>query len=195
MPTVNSAISISLDGYVAGPNADTIPLGDGGHALHEWFMSAPASEHPVLKPAFERLGAMICGRLGFDEAFEAWGPDPAFACPIFVLTHRPQEPIVRGRTTYRFVEGFDAALAQARAVCPEEKMIALHGASPVQQALRAQVLDSIMLHVVPITLGGGTSLFEPGMQQRFERLSVREDVGVTHVELQPIYASVGEALG
>ena len=98
---------------------------------------------------------------------------------------------MRGRTTYRFVEGFDAALAQARAVCPEEKMIALHGASPVQQALRAQVLDSVMLHVVPITLGGGTSLFEPRTQQRFERLSVRGGCAAsTHVELRPIYATL-----
>lgn len=120
MTKITASISISLDGYIAGPNADTVPLGDGGMVLHDWF-SETRMEHPVLKAAFDRLGAIIAGRRGFDEAVEAWGPDPVFACPFFVLTHRPQEPIIRGRTTYNFVSNFQEAVRLARAACPKAR--------------------------------------------------------------------------
>jgi dihydrofolate reductase len=168
MGEVIASISVSLDGYFTGPNpGPTQGLGEGGRVLHGWIEGGTSSReelasNELIAEAFERAGAMIAGRDGYDHAEAAWGPRPPFQVPVFVLTHRPRPDDVREGTTFHFVDaGFEAALARAREAAGE-KSVALHGGSAIRQALAAGALDELNLQLVPVLLGGGRRLFEGG---------------------------------
>jgi dihydrofolate reductase len=178
-------ITMSLDGYVAGPNPTLEePLGVGGERIHEWMTvlrswrerhgmegGEDAASSDVLEESMNAAGAVVMGRKMFsggegpwadDPMADAWwGDDPPFHAPVFVLTHHAREPVEKqGGTTYIFVtDGIESALEQARAVAGDKDVAVVGGASVVQQYLAAGLLDELQVNVAPLLLGGGTSLF------------------------------------
>ena len=176
MGTVSVDLSMSLDGFVAGPDdGPEAPLGRGGERLHEWVygLASWRARHgheggqvnrdaEILEEAFATTGAIVMGRRMFDLAEVPWGDNPPFHVPVFVVTHRGRAPIVKqGGTTFTFVtDGVEGALDRARAAAGDADISIAGGASIAQQALRAGLLDQIQVHVVPILLGGGRRLFD-----------------------------------
>jgi dihydrofolate reductase len=178
-------ISMSLDGFVAGPDPTLEqPLGAGGETLHEWAFATRAFrerhdmdggeegvDSHVMEDHVRRIGATIMGRRMFSggegpweedaKADAWWGDDPPFRHPVFVLTHHAREPLEKeGGTTFNFVtEGPEAALEQARAAAGDADVAVAGGAEVAQQYLAAELLDEIQLHVVPVLLGAGARLF------------------------------------
>src|SRR5262245_47042667 len=174
---VTCQISVSLDGYVAGPNQSLEePLGRGGERLHDWVIvtegwrrmqgmegGEKSVDSDVADEAMAGIGAYIMGRKMFgggdgawDESWRGWwGDDPPYHVPVFVLTHSPRDPLpMEGGTTFNFVtDGIHSALDQARAVAGEKNIAIAGGASAVQQYLAAGLLDELHLHIVPIVLG------------------------------------------
>ena len=185
MPRFFLDISMSLDGFVAGPDATLEePLGVGGERLHDWVLRLASwrsmhgleggetgPDDDIARATWERVGAEIMGRRMFSggdgpweddpNADAWWGDDPPFHVPVFVLTHHDREPVVKqGGTTFTFVtDGAGSALEQARAAAEDRDVALGGGASVVQQYLRAGQLDELNIHVAPILLGGGVSLF------------------------------------
>jgi dihydrofolate reductase len=179
-------ISMSLDGFIAGPNQTLEePLGAGGDRLHEWvFGLAPFRERhglsggemnadaEVVEESLERTGAVIMGRRMFsggkgpwedDPNTDGWwGDDPPFRVPVFVLTSHPRDTVVKqGGTSFTFVtEGIESALEQARVVAGDKDVAVAGGANVVQQYLKAGLLDEIQIHLAPVLLGDGIRLFD-----------------------------------
>ena len=177
-------ISMSLDGFIAGPNPSREdPLGQGGEQLHEWGVRLATwrSSHgyeggdtgpddDIMAETMQDVGAIIVGRRMFggeegpwgDEPWEGWwGDEPPFRSPVYVLTHHEREPLVKGETTFHFVtDGIESALEQARAAAGEQHVSIGGGADVAQQYLNAGLLDEFQLHVVPVFLGAGTRLFD-----------------------------------
>ena len=179
-------ISMSLDGFVAGPNPSLErPLGDGGDLLHEWAFAAASwrkqhgltggeanADSEVLEESTRVAGAVVMGRRMFSggeglwdddpRANGWWGDDPPFHVPVFVLTNEARETLVmEGGTSFTFVtEGIEAALDQARAAAGDKDVALAGGASVVQQYLKAGLLDEIQVHLAPVLLGDGVSLFD-----------------------------------
>jgi len=167
-------LSVSLDGYVAGPGQTMEePLGVGGERLHEWIFSPDATEvdRRFRDLGEQDVGATIMGRNMFgpvrgpwgDEEWTGWwGADPPFHHDVFVLTHHARDPVpMAGGTTFHVVtDGIEAALDRARAAAGDRHVRLGGGASTVQQYLRAGLLDELHLAVVPVLLGDGERLFE-----------------------------------
>ena len=202
MGKVISDMSMSLDGFIVGPNdGPENGLGDGGEALHDWIWggttdrsaaspltSAKDSNREVMDEWVEGLGAVIMGRWSFDIAEAAWGDNPPFHVPVFVLTHKPKERLVKdGGTTFTFVtDGIESALSQAQ-VAAGDKNVHLHGASSAQQLLKAGLLDEIQIHLVPVLLGGGKRLLDSiGKHIELEKTRVIDSPGVTHLRFRVI---------
>ena len=178
-------ISMSLDGFVAGPNATLEePLGVGGERLHDWVLRLASwrethgleggetgPDDDLARATWDRIGATIMGRRMFSggagtweddpNADAWWGDNPPFHHSVFVLTHHPRETVVKeGGTTFYFVDdGIESALEQARAAAEDQDVALGGGASVAQQYLRAGLLDELHIHVAPVLLGGGASLF------------------------------------
>jgi dihydrofolate reductase len=195
MAKVAVALTVSLDGYIAGPHdGDDLPLGEGGAALFEWYFSGDTpSRHydrfrlsrtsqEVFDAAIDSCGAVVTGRRTYDIA-RAWGGDgPVPGRPLFVLTHSVPGEVPETSVPYTFVtDGIESAIQQAKAVAGE-KYVALSGSQAAQQCLRAGLLDEIHLSVVPLLLGGGVRLFDHiGGPVRLEAISVVDAPGVTHL--------------
>lgn len=198
--TVN--ISMSLDGFIAGPNASpTNPLGDGGDRLHQWVYKLESwrerhgleggessRDAEILEEAFTNVGAAILGRRMFDEGEEPWGDNPPFHMPVFVVTHEAREKMVKeGGTTFTFVtDGIESALRQAKAAAGDRDISVAGGANIIQQYLKAGLLDEIQIHLVPVLFGGGIRLFDhPGADQiELENARVVESSDVTHLKFR-----------
>src|SRR5215216_6844772 len=164
MSKVIFEMSVSLDGYVTGPDVrPEEPMGDGGERLHEWMFAgkSQAEVDTFETEHYSEIGALIMGRRMVDLGIGPWGEEPTFHAPCFVLTHRPAETIVKkGGTSYIFVtEGIEAAMAQAQAAAGEQDVMVNGGADIDRQYLNAGLIDEIRLHLAPIILGGGTPLF------------------------------------
>jgi dihydrofolate reductase len=186
-------MSMSLDGFIAGPNAGPDNgLGDGGERLHEWlFEGADANEKGMpVRPAgvngqvFDELmssGAVVAGRGTFEPA-GGWGGDHHDGVPIFILTRRdPKE--LRQWPLVTYVNDVTAAMAQAKDAAGDRSVL-VHGAGTAQLALGAGVLDELELHVIPVLLGEGRRLFEGlvAEQIELERARILEgEGGVTHM--------------
>lgn len=166
MGNVFAEQSISLDGFSAGPNVTVgNGMGDGGERLHEWMFPADGSTGPgdeARKETFGSSGAVVMGRRMFDVGLKPWGENPPFHMPVFVVTHRAGDPLVKqGGTTYHFVTGgIERALEQARAAAGDKDVVVLGGADIIQQFVGAALVDEVRIHLVPIFLGDGTRLFE-----------------------------------
>jgi dihydrofolate reductase len=202
-------ISLSLDGFVAGPNpSEKDPLGEGGEELHEWVVALAAwrkphgreggetnASTPVMEDAVANVGATIMGRNMFGGGPGPWGEnpwggwwgdDPPFHTPVFVLTHHDREPLEKqGGTTFTFVtDGIESALEQAKEAAGGKDVALGGGADVAQQYLAAGLVDELLLNVVPILLGGGTRLFDDGVGAGLglEQAAVIEAPGVAHLK-------------
>jgi dihydrofolate reductase len=158
-------MSMSLDGYIAGPNDE--PGNPGGHGfdrLHEWIAtpdgeygrpSGPAGE---LFDEWNATGAVLAGRRTVEQV-DHWGGDH-HGVPIFVPSHRPPDPSVANYPLVTYVtDGIESAMAQARAAAGDQNVI-LQGAYTAQRALETGVLDELQIHQVPVLFGRGRRLFE-----------------------------------
>ena len=161
MSLVICDMSMSLDGYVTGPNDSRAnPFGDGGDTLHDWLFKDPTDDdRAMLREALDHTGAVVMGRRSFDKCADDWGPDgPVAGVPVFVLTH--EAPARTYPSTYTFVtDGVKSVIEQAKAAAGG-KVVGLHGATVMQQALPLGLVDEIQVHVVPLLIGGGTRLFD-----------------------------------
>src|SRR5918998_6560000 len=185
MSNVRAHISVSLDGFVAGPNeTQENPLGEGGEQLHDWLVGLRAwrephgmeggetnANEPVFAEANDNVGAEIMGRGKFGPSSRGpwgedpwrgwWGDEPPFHKPVFVLTNHEREPLTLADTTFTFVtDGIESALDQARAAAGGKDVFIGGGARVINQYVAAGLVDEIELHVVPMLLGGGARLFE-----------------------------------
>jgi dihydrofolate reductase len=198
-------ITVSLDGYVAGPAASLEhPLGAGGEQLHEWVYGLKTWREPhgleggeenadseLIEANIARTGAVVMGRRMFSggegpwaddpNANGWWGDEPPFRVPVFVVSHHVREPLVLGETTFTFVDGFDEAFDLAEAAAGNREVHIAGGASVIQQALAAGALDELQLHVAPLFLGGGTPLFAEGAQAKVELTGVTSTPAVAHL--------------
>jgi dihydrofolate reductase len=196
-------MSMSLDGFIAGPNdGPETPLGEGGDRLHEWIYGLaswrerhglPGGEvdrdSEVIEEAFSDLGAVVMGRGMFNCGEGPWGDEPPFHTTVCVVTHEEREDLVKkGGTTFVFVtDGIESALKKAEAAAGGKDVSLAGGADVVQQCLKAGLLDEIQIHLVPVLLGAGRPLFDnlgPGhLEMEINR--VIESPHVTHLRLRP----------
>jgi dihydrofolate reductase len=183
-------MSMSLDGFIAGPKDDDKPERELAalDRLHDWMFPPKGDFQEIERERFGNVGAVVMGRRMFNLGEAPWGDDPPFHRPVFVLTHHAKEPLVKlGGTTYFFVtDGLESVLAEARQAAGDKNVIVMGGANILQQLLRAGRLDEIHLHIVPILLGEGIHLFENLGAERIEleKLSATDTAGVTHLRLR-----------
>jgi dihydrofolate reductase len=162
MARVISDMSLSLDGYVTGPNdSRENPFGDGAGMLHDWMFDAATDEdRAMLQAMLDGCGAVVMGRTSFEknEGDGGWGDaGPVGDTPCFVVTHH--KPTASYPSVFTFVtDGVASAIEQAKAAAGD-KVVGLHGATIMQQALPLGLVDEIRVHVIPVLLGGGTPLF------------------------------------
>jgi dihydrofolate reductase len=205
-------ITMSLDGFVAGPNQTLEdPLGRNGMDLHQWAFAAQSwraahgleggeanADSDVIAESVARVGATIMGRRMFSggtgpgpwaddpNANGWWGDEPPFGHPVFVLTHHGREPLVLGATTFTFVAGgIGSALEQARAAAGDKDVLVSGGGSAVQQYLAAGLLDEIQIHVAPLLLGDGVRLFDHAAGE-LELERVIASPAVTHLRYRVV---------
>lgn len=207
MARLRFQISMSLDGFVAGPNqSEQNPLGEGGMQLHQWVFALAAwrgahgleggdvnASTSVVEESMRNVGATVMGRNMFggagpwgDDPWEGWwGEDPPFHTPVFVVTQHPREPLVKqGGTTFTFVtDGIESALAQALAAAGGKDVALGGGANVAQQYLRAGLIDELLIHLVPVLLGDGARLFDnlAGAEIGLECTGAVHGPGVTHL--------------
>ena len=212
MRRVTAEISMSVDGFVAGPEPTLEePLGRGGMQLHEWAFRLAAWRRPhgqeggetgpegdMVDESQRATGAVVMGRRMFSggegpwaqdgNADGWWGDDPPFHVPVFVLTHHAREPLQKlGGTSFHFVgEGVAAAVEQARAAAGERDVSIAGGASVVQQCLAAGLIDAIQLHIAPVLLGDGVRLFEAVPAQSLRIAHVLAGPLATHVRYEVV---------
>jgi dihydrofolate reductase len=180
--------SMSLDGFVAGPNVGAeFPMGVGGLRLHDWFLNGPTSDTnaTLQRESIAAFGAVILGKRTFDVGVDIWEDTP-YPLPTFVLTHEPQPVRVAKSATFTFVtDGIESALEKANAAAGDKDVV-LMGADVSAQYLRAGLVDEIQLVVVPVLLGSGTRLFDGIGDEPIELDSVlvTESAGVTHMRMR-----------
>jgi dihydrofolate reductase len=209
MSKVRTHISISLDGFVAGPNqSDENPLGEGGEGLHDWVVELKAwreghgkdggeenASTAIVEEEKANVGAEIMGRGMFgppgggpwgDDPWQGWwGEDPPFHMPVFVVTHHEREHLTLSDTTFTFVtDGIESALDQAREAAGGKDVFIGGGAQIINEYLAAGLVNELELHVVPILLGQGRHLFDHLAREPVElertRMLEGED-GVAHL--------------
>jgi dihydrofolate reductase len=188
MARVISDMSISLDGFVTGPNdSRENPFGDGADGLHAWLFDDPTdADKALLQEALEGTGAVVMGRKSFDKCVEMWGDKgPLEGVPCFVVTHHA--PTERHPSCYTFVtDGVASAVKQAGEAAGE-KAVGLHGATVMQQALPLGLVDELIVHVVPILIGGGTPLFDAlDSAITLERTAAIVTPGATHLRFRVV---------
>lgn len=210
MANIIADISMSLDGYIAGPNPTLKePLGQGGEQLHEWVVRLASWREPhgksggetgpddeIMKEASANIGAVIMGRRMFsggDGPWDSepnpdgwWGDNPPFHVPVFVLTEYERETVTKeGGTSFVFVtDGIESALAQAKEAAGNKNISVAGGANTIQQFIKAGLLDELQIHLVPILLGGGTPLLENLADTKLEKVRVIDSPFVTHLKFR-----------
>jgi dihydrofolate reductase len=207
-------ISVSLDGFVAGPNQTLDdPLGKDGELLHEWVFGTKTfsemqgrsggetgADDDVAAEHLGGKGASIMGRhmfSGGEGPWEDdpngrgwWGDNPPYHHPVFVLTQHARDPLpMEGGTTFHFVtDGIESALEQARAAAGDQDVSLAGGGQAISQYLKAGLVDELQLHVVPIFLGDGARLFDGHVASAPEMLEltrvVESPTGVVHVKYE-----------
>ncbi|WP_341717111.1 dihydrofolate reductase family protein [Micromonospora sp. FIMYZ51] len=216
MTKVTAQLSVSLDGFYAGPrhdgNGDWITSAEshGFYRVTRWATEAMAWRErqgitggrrdvnsEIIAESFGAAGAYVMGRRMADGGEVPWGDEPPFRAPVFVVTHRPRERVVRqGGTSFTYVtDGVASAVAQARAAAGGKDVAVAGGGSLVRQVLRAGLLDELELHVAPVVLGTGMRLLDADLGlDEFEAIEltptrVVPDPQVTHIR----YAVTGRA--
>jgi dihydrofolate reductase len=206
MTKVKAQISVSADGFAAGPNqSEENPLGEGGMQLHEWVVKLAAwrephgeeggeinASTPVIEEAFGNTGAVVMGRNMFgggpgpwaeDPWRGWWGEEPPFHVPVFVVTHHERGPLeMEGGTTFHFVtEGVERVVELAAEASGEKDVSIGGGPETIQQCMRAGLLDELLVNQVPVLLGDGARLLEGVGGIELEQTRVVEAPGVAHV--------------
>ena len=185
MTRVVCDMSVSLDGYVTGPNdSRDNPFGDGADTLHAWLADAATdADRELLREYVDSVGALVMGRKSFDknEGDGGWNDGgPLGDTPCFVLTHHPPERAHSGVFTF-VTGGVAAAIGQAKAVAGD-RMVSLFGATAMQQALPLGLVDEIRVHVIPLLVGSGTPLFARLDESiALERTAVLTTPAATHL--------------
>ena len=193
MTKVLSGITMSVDGYVAGPNdGPGKGLGEGGERLHYWVFGGPwtydaepsgeaaGEDAEWLKQAMSKLGAVVGGRWTY-EAADHWGGQNPWDRPFFIVTHRPEEePPGKG---FRFVSGVEEAVEQARKAAGDKDVHVMGGADVIRQALEAGLVDELTIIIAPVVLGSGKRLFEGFTRSlELEHLGVRQSPFATFID-------------
>jgi dihydrofolate reductase len=213
MGKVVAEITVSLDGFAAGPNPTLEePLGQGGDKLHEWAYPLKSFREPhglpggetgpdddLLAESVRATGAVVMGRRMFSggagpweddaNANGWWGDEPPFHKPVFVLTHHVRKPLVLEGTTFTFVtDGLGSAVDDARAAAAEQDVLVAGGAETIDQGMNARLVDELQLHIAPVLLGSGTRLFDGVTPElpRFEVAQVLESPLVTHIRYRVV---------
>lgn len=184
MATVVLDVTMSLDGFIAGPNVSPEhPMGEGGKRLHDWIFHTHTSEvdAEIVQEMFETTGAVVLGRTTFDVGLGEWEDTP-YPVPCFVLTHETQEDLPQKSGTFTFINDVEAAYQEATEAAGD-KYVRLMGAGVAQQFLAAGFVDEIRIQLAPILLGAGRRLFENlGTELPvLEQLAVIESPFVTHL--------------
>jgi dihydrofolate reductase len=213
MSKLRSGITMSLDGYIAGPEQSVEnPLGIGGMRLHEWAFALAAwrEQHGLeggevnpstafVEESLANVGAVLMGRNMFgggrgpwgDDPWRGWwGDDPPFHVPVFVLTHHERDPLpLEGGTTFTFVtDGIESALEQARRAAGVEDVVIGGGAGVIRQYLAAGLVDELSISLAPVLLGGGERLLD-GLGDsaiELEQVDAIAAPGVTHVRYRVV---------
>lgn len=164
MPYVIADLSPSLDGFIAGEGVSVErPFGGAELALYRWHGlegdDREEADRRLSESHLDDAGAIVLGRTMFEVGIGPWGPDGAFRRPCFVVTHRPESDVVRGPTTFTFVPDLADALDRAATAAGDKAVMVVGGASLVRQALAAGRVDELRLHVAPLLLGAGPSIF------------------------------------
>jgi dihydrofolate reductase len=200
MATVISHMSMSLDGFVAGPDqSEEQPLGRRGLEVHRWHLGSPdPADLPWQQQLLDRGDAYIMGRNMFGPIRGPWqgdwrgwwGEEPPYHAPVFVLTHYEHDPIeMAGGTTFFFVtDGFDSALKQASEVVGDGVVDVAGGASTVRQALASRALDELIIDHAPVLLGRGESMFTDLTDVVLTPVEVGASPLATHVRYRVTYA-------
>jgi dihydrofolate reductase len=211
MSKLRFTITMSLDGFIAGPNQSVENgLGEGGEELHEWVVrlktfremhgdsgGETGTNDDVLRESFENIGATIMGRNMFgpvrgpwDESWKGWwGDNPPYHHSVFVLTHHAREPLqMEGGTTFFFVtDGIESALRQAKESAGDKDILLGGGASVAQQYLAAGLIDEMELHIVPMILGSGERLLDNlGPDVKLDPIRTLEGPGVAHLKYRVV---------
>jgi dihydrofolate reductase len=202
MGIVTAHMSMSVDGYVSGPNAGAgNPLGDGGVLIQQWMFDLASfreiqglsggqtnKDDEELRQRFAPTGAAVMGRRMFDEGEGPWGDNPPFRMPVFVLTHEDRDTLVKeGGTTFTFVTaGIESALEQAKAAAGDKNVNIAGGADTVQQYIRARLLDELEIHLAPLLFGEGIRLFDKMGPEHIELENMRVVTSpkVTHLRFR-----------
>jgi dihydrofolate reductase len=197
MTKVTCDMSMSVDGFVAGPNqSPDKPFGEGvDDRLHRWMFEQPEANAAEMD-AITSAGAYVMGRNMFgpgrgdwDLDWKGWwGDDPPYHAPVFVLTHQPREPVTMlGGTTFTFVtDGIESALAQAHEAAGDADVAIAGGAATINQYLAAGAIDVLRLHVVPVVLGAGERLLDGVGNFDLEPLGVKSNELVTHLSYRVV---------
>ncbi len=203
MGKVITNLTMSLDGFIAGPNdGPGAPFGHGGERLFDWYSSGdteftmPDGEMTfsisavsvgLLDEATREAGALVTGRKTFNIA-NGWSGRHPVDVPVFVLTHTVPEDWVYEGSPFTFVtDGVESAVEQAKAVAGD-KDVGVGAASIAQQCIRAGLLDEVLINLVPVLLGDGVRLFDLlGIEPiQLENIRVVEGTGVTHLHFRVI---------
>lgn len=210
MGKVFADISMSLDGYVAGPNPTLEePLGHGGEALHDWVVRLAAWRKPhgmsggetgpdgdIMEETVANIGAVIMGRRMFSGGEGPWendpnpdgwwGDTPPFHAHVFILTKHKRDTVVKeGGTTFTFVnDGIESAFSLAKKAAGDKNISIAGGANVIQQYIKAGLLDELQIHMAPILLGGGTPLLANLGDAKLEKIRVIDSPRVTHLKFR-----------
>ena len=192
MGKVVFVISMSLDGYVAGPNMRLEePMGEGGLVLHEWLSdTSDPRNREVLTEGVASIGAVITGRRNYDMSIQWWGADGPTGdarVPLFVVSHsKPKDIPANG--VYTFINGIESALSQARATAGSKDISIMGGANIAQQYFKANLIDEIEIQLIPVLLNGGVRLFEHtgSTPIRLENVKAVQTAAATHLHFRVV---------
>ena len=180
-------MSMSLDGFIAGPNESIDNgLGDGGERLHEWPFDGSAPVSRIVFDEFGATGATVAGRGTFEPA-GGWGGDHHDGVPIFIYSRSEPAIDISGWPLVTYLDDIGDAFARARAAAGEKNVL-VHGAAVAQLALAAGLLDELEIHLIPVLLGEGRRLFEQLGADHIdlELTRVLDAPGVTHLRYRVV---------
>ena len=190
MTKVVADITMSLDGFVTGPDAGPkAGLGVGGEPLHTWVMEPDEVDSDVLARATQRSGAVIMGRNLFDviDGPDGWSDDMGYGAghaatpPFFVVTHSAPESVRLGLDFTFVTDGVRSAIEQARAAAGSKDVFVMGGGDVIDQSVNEDLIDELVIHLSPIILGAGTPLFDRSSRREFVQRSVRVSKNATHL--------------
>lgn len=180
-------MSMSLDGFIAGPNvSNDNGLGDGGEQLHEWLFPTKGAINQQVMGEGMSTGAVIAGRRTFEPA-GGWNGDHHDGVPIYILSRHPAPAWAADWPLVHYTSSLQDAVRDARQAAGDRNIL-VHGSSIAQRAIAAGLLDELEIHLVPIFLGSGIRLFDHLAPRRLRRTRVLEgDGGITHLHYRIEY--------